>query len=738
MAKYNLERELDARLELGQPELARGELLVEVVEAVAGVDAEPVAREASGHTPVPAVAVEDVEVGQHLFARRGDVAVALAFELVDVVAPVAVEAEVPVPPFVEYAARTEAHALVDFDAELAEVELVFGHFLVEPPHIIVHKGQRVETVGPAAETQRGVAVFEGQTPAVGFGEMIGVTETYALGGRPETVLELVGTGVDRLAEHEVELLLDAALVEARGEMLHGALMNVFDSVSIFAYLDVHGAVVEGIGEGQTLGVFVVALGVAVEVDGDYLAVVHIDYHIGGERVELYFLVVDDAAVRSAVLNKDAALAVVFQRHNSHTGAILDELEGGFRLFARGGEVAGLGNTVAEGVVAVGVEVGAFLDLVEELHGCQTRFGLQGAGGETGHEGAAETGAVNEIIIVVVRAGVGRVGVAEGDDVGFLPAVGGGTVAAETYMLVLGKAVGDAAHAEHAVGVGGGNDGEPGAVGALVAGTVADQNTFAGGHVAGFGHIALSVHILGIVAVLTVAERRADDLRAVFVGPLDGHLPPDLLFERLGLYLGAGQQELGAGGHADILADLAVGALIAVDARDAAERHQSVAVPAVDVLLLVGEVPGLDDAALVAQVLEGGVGVDLRETGVEDGDADPLAVDAGVAEVVAAHTYELVGRLAFGEQARKVDRLAVTGFGQMHIAFEHHDLFDEGQPTDGRNLVGSGGDSHRVEPAALAEIVGGEGVNLADVALVERVVADIVEVGVVELVTLYGL
>ena len=40
---YLLERYLDACFKLGQDELADGDILVEVVEAVAGIDAEPVA-----------------------------------------------------------------------------------------------------------------------------------------------------------------------------------------------------------------------------------------------------------------------------------------------------------------------------------------------------------------------------------------------------------------------------------------------------------------------------------------------------------------------------------------------------------------------------------------------------------------------------------------------------------------------------------------------------------------------
>ena len=50
-----------------------------------------------------------------------------------------------------------------------------------------------------------------------------------------------------------------------------------------------------------------------------------------------------------------------------------------------------------------------------------------------------------------------------------------------------------------------------------------------------------------------------------------------------------------------------------------------AVPTIDVGFLVGKVPGVEDAVVVAQVLEGGMGVDTGETAVEHGNADALAV-----------------------------------------------------------------------------------------------------------------
>ena len=149
---------------------------------------------------------------------------------------------------------------------------------------------------------------------------------------------------------------------------------------------------------------------------------------------------------------------------------------------------------------------------------------------------------------------------------------------------------------------------------------------------------------------------------VLVGPFDGHLPPDFFLEGFGLDLGACQQVFGTGSHTEVNVALASG--------DAAEGHQAVAVPAVDIFFLVGEVPGLDDAVLVAYVLEGGVGVHLRESAVEDGDADTLAVDALGTEILAAHTLQLgvemgvEGRVGAGLQIRR----NIVAFGFPFSAF----------------------------------------------------------------------
>ena len=67
-----------------------------------------------------------------------------------------------------------------------------------------------------------------------------------------------------------------------------------------------------------------------------------------------------------------------------------------------------------------------------------------------------------------------------------------------------------------------------------------------------------------------------------------------------------------------------------------------AVPAVDILFIVAEVPRLDDLMVVEEVLEGLVSVDFGETAVEDSYADTLAVDAEFVKLTATHAYKLVG------------------------------------------------------------------------------------------------
>ena len=232
---------------------------------------------------------------------------------------------------------------------------------------------------------------------------------------------------------------------------------------------------------------------------------------------------------------------------------LDETErgtgNGFLPFVA--EIGGLWHTVAEGIVEIGVEVGGLLNLVEELHGGQAGAGLQSTGGETGHEGAGE-GCAIDLTIFIVSAGLRGKSMAVGADVGFQCASGAGAKGAERDVVVVLEVGFDTAHAQDAVGICGGDDGSPGGSGGLVACRVADQHAFAGCHVAGFGHIGGAVHLPHIITLLAVAERAADNLGTVFVGPFHGLHPPNFLFERLQIDLGAGEEELSPCGETHLL------------------------------------------------------------------------------------------------------------------------------------------------------------------------------------------
>ena len=139
--------------------------------------------------------------------------------------------------------------------------------------------------------------------------------------------------------------------------------------------------------------------------------------------------------------------------------------------------------------------------------------------------------VNVVEVIIALARVGGAGIAEGTDIGFLATVGTGTIAAEFYVVVFSKAILNATDAKHAIGIGRGDDGAPLLIVGLVASAVNHQYTLTGGEVAGLGDIGGAIHVLGVVAFLSVAEGGGDDVGAVLVGPFHSHLPPDFLFER---------------------------------------------------------------------------------------------------------------------------------------------------------------------------------------------------------------
>ena len=74
------------------------------------------------------------------------------------------------------------------------------------------------------------------------------------------------------------------------------------------------------------------------------------------------------------------------------------------------------------------------------------------------------------------------------------------------------------------------------------------------------------------------------------------------------------------------------------------------------------------------------------------------------------------------------------FCQVHVAFDGDYLPDEGQFADGSNLFGRSHDGSGVEPAALPHPFGGKGVDLLHIALIQRVVTNIVEVSLIDLVS----
>ena len=233
-----------------------------------------------------------------------------------------------------------------------------------------------------------------------------------------------------------------------------------------------------------------------------------------------------------------------------------------------------------------------------------------------------------------------------------------------------------------------------------------------------------------MAFLAIAEGGGDDIGAVLVGPFHCHLPPDLLLEGLGVDLSACQEELGASGEAKVL--------VAHAASDATEGHGAVGVPAVDILLLVGKVPGLENLVVVAQVAEGVVSVDLREAAVEDSDADATTIDTLVAESLASHADKLCLEGAIdGGIVGKTGNLGIGGY--LHsITFNHLDTKNIGQSLDGGNLLGSSDDTQGVHPARGTDFLGSEGADTLLISCTDGVVGNVVEVGAALTVALDGL
>ena len=224
---------------------------------------------------------------------------------------------------------------------------------------------------------------------------------------------------------------------------------------------------------------------------------------------------------------------------------------------------------------------------------------------------------------------------ESHHIGFQSLVGGRAVGTKTDVAVVFQIVINAAHAKHILGIGGRDDGHPAFVVAFVSGGVAHQNAFFDGFVCGFGDVGGAVHVAGPVAFFAVAKRTINNVGTVLVGPFSPLCPPHLFLERFGVDFSAGQQELRTRGEAEFLSFL-------VETCNATQYHRAVCAPAIDVFLFVWEVVGLQDLVVVAQMFESGMGVHIRETAVHHADAQALAIDALVNEMLAAETLQLVG------------------------------------------------------------------------------------------------
>ena len=137
-----------------------------------------------------------------------------------------------------------------------------------------------------------MAVFEGKAPAVAFGEIVGLADADAFGGRPEIVLKLVGADVDGDAEHNVALRQRFLLFQALAEVELVCLV-----VLVSSHSDIHNAHIITIVE-------VVAFDVAVQLCGDDFAAGDFEIGFGVEVLQFKFLVIVDCAVGCAALDED--------------------------------------------------------------------------------------------------------------------------------------------------------------------------------------------------------------------------------------------------------------------------------------------------------------------------------------------------------------------------------------------------------------------------------------------------
>ena len=153
--------------------------------------------------------------------------------------------------------------------------------------------------------------------------------------------------------------------------------------------------------------------------------------------------------------------------------------------------------------------------------------------------------------------------------------------------------------------------------------------------------------------------------------------------------------------------------------------------------------------VIAQMLESGVGVHLRETAVHHADAQAFSVDAFVDEMLSAEALQLVGEKVFcfviairDDKAistrhfriaslRSRRRKRSVGNNLLHPRHKRQ----LGHP--GCILVG-GTDAKGIQPARLAENLSGISTYGIHVGIVQRIIAEVVKVGTALSITRDGL
>ena len=221
----------------------------------------------------------------------------------------------------------------------------------------------------------------------------------------------------------------------------------------------------------------------------------------------------------------------------------------------------------------------------------------------------------------------------------------------------------------------------------------------------------------------------------FVGPFGTLCPPNLFFKGFRVDFGAGQKELSTCSETEFLTFF-------IYASDAAQHHGAVGAPAVDVLFLVGEVVSLDNLVVVAQMLESGVGVHLREATIHDANAQALAIDALINEMLSAKTLHLVSKDVYWfvviEHIAKFVLLRSIERCHGAIGDDFLNASHERQLCNQGGIIVSGLNAHGIEPTRLAKNLVGVGANRVDIAVIQRIVADVVQVGATLLITRDGL